>query len=205
MLSWTVSWTDDSVCFHGLRSYWGQWSMLWSRKEKKYLIIFDKYCPIPRFLIATAVYVIFSHLFDHLSEVQIKGVFNGNFRIIYCDFSIATCCGYSLESSCILGNHFNHLVTRTHYKYYLYGKLKRITIKNPFHPLLWIIWAPSWENLSSGFATRVDSNWSAQPQKLGGIEAWNFGFSKYRYYNKHRTTNCEDVQADLRLCCSHMA
>ena len=109
--------------------------MLWSRKEKKYLIIFDKYCPIPRFLIATTVYVIFSHLFDHLSEVQIKGVFNGNFRIIYCDFSIATCCGYSLESSCIVGNHCNHLVTRTHYKYYLYGKLKRITIKNPFHPI----------------------------------------------------------------------
>ena len=29
-----------------------------------------------------------------------------------------------------------------------------------------IIWASSRENLSSGFATRVDSNRSAQPQKL---------------------------------------
>ena len=29
------------------------------------------------------------------------------------------------------------------------------------------IWATSQENLSSGFATRVDLNWSVQPQKLG--------------------------------------
>ena len=29
-----------------------------------------------------------------------------------------------------------------------------------------VIWATSRENLSSGFATRVDSNWPAQPQRL---------------------------------------
>ena len=40
--------------------------------------------------------------------------------------------------------------------------------------------AISQENLSSGFATRVDSNQPAQPQKIGRV--LNFGFSKYRYY-----------------------
>ena len=32
---------------------------------------------------------------------------------------------------------------------------------------VFFIWAPSWENQSSGFATRVDSNRPLQPQKLG--------------------------------------
>ena len=30
----------------------------------------------------------------------------------------------------------------------------------------WLI-EPSQENLSAGFATRIDSNWPVQPQKLG--------------------------------------
>ena len=33
-----------------------------------------------------------------------------------------------------------------------------------------IIWAPSWENLSSGFPTRWDANWPAQLQKLAGLK-----------------------------------
>ena len=62
------------------------------------------------------------------------------------------------------------------------------------------------------------------------LESWNFGISKYRYYTiqaannkgayqtaqmcrliwgfivrQRRLSDCVDAQADLRLCCSHMA
>ena len=45
--------------------------------------------------------------------------------------------------------------------------------KCPYKPLVTVT---SWENLSSGFPTKQDSNRSAQLQRLG------FGYNKYKYY-----------------------
>ena len=45
---------------------------------------------------------------------------------------------------------------------------------------LMLKWATSWENLSLGFATRQDSNWPAQPQRLARV-LW-FAYRNNRYY-----------------------
>ena len=45
------------------------------------------------------------------------------------------------------------------------------------------IWATSRENVSLGFWTRLDSNLPAQ------LEAWNFGYSKYKYYTIKAANN----------------
>ena len=72
-----------------------------------------------------------------------------------------------------------------------------------------IIRASSWENLSSGFATSVDSNRPAQPQMLG--RGLKFQIQKLEVLyslgseQQRRWSDCMDAQADLRLCCSHMA
>ena len=54
------------------------------------------------------------------------------------------------------------------------------------------IWASSQENQSSRFATRVDSNQPAQPQKLASLKFW-FWQVEVLYYS-----GCE--QTDLHLC-----
>ena len=70
-------------------------------------------------------------------------------------------------------------------------------------------WAMPQENLSSVFATRQDTNWPAQLQRPARI-------LKFRIYKlevsfclgseqQRRWSDCADAQADLRLCCSHMA
>ena len=66
-----------------------------------------------------------------------------------------------------------------------------------------IIWASSWENLSSGFATRVDSNRPAQPQKLARV--MKLPTSEISYYlgseQQRCWSDCVDAHADLHLCC----
>ena len=72
-----------------------------------------------------------------------------------------------------------------------------------------IIWASSRENLSSGFATRRDTNRPAQPQKLARV--FKFRLQQVEVLNypgseQHRRwSDCADVQAYLRLCYSHMS
>ena len=68
------------------------------------------------------------------------------------------------------------------------------------------IWASSRENLSSGFATRVVSNRPAQPHRLARVLAIaSRGIILSKQRKQRRWSDCTDVQADLRLCCSHMA
>ena len=62
------------------------------------------------------------------------------------------------------------------------------------------IWASSWENLSSGYPTRSNTNQAVQ------LEAWNFWFREVEglYYlsseNKGADQLCGYRTADLRLC-----
>ena len=69
-------------------------------------------------------------------------------------------------------------------------------------------WASSRENLSSGFATRVDLNRPAQLQRLAGFIKLHINKLEILYYlgseQQRRWSDCADAQADLRLCCSHM-
>ena len=44
-----------------------------------------------------------------------------------------------------------------------------------------LIWAATWENRSSGFPTRSDTN-RAQYSLRSRLEAWNFGYKKKRKY-----------------------
>ena len=59
------------------------------------------------------------------------------------------------------------------------------------------------------FPTRSDSNWPAQLQKLaGGLKFWLQKLEILHYLGseqQRRWSDCADAQADLRLCCSHMA
>ena len=72
-----------------------------------------------------------------------------------------------------------------------------------------VIWAMSRENLSSGFATREDTNRPAQPQKLGRcVKFWIWKLEVlYHLGSKQQRcwSDCADAQADLHLCCWHMA
>ena len=70
-----------------------------------------------------------------------------------------------------------------------------------------IIWATSRENLSSGFATKVDSNWPVQPQKLArGLKFRIYKLKALHYLGaNNKGADCADAQVDLRLCCSQMA
>ena len=111
-------------------------------------------------------------------------------------------------------------MTKRWYKY-----VPRILLIPAFR-LVSLIWAMSQENLSSGFATRYDTNWSPLLQRL----ARGLNFSIYKqevlYYlsseqqrrwsdcaeaqadlseQQRRWSDCTEAQADLRLCCLHMA
>ena len=72
-----------------------------------------------------------------------------------------------------------------------------------------VVWASSRENLSSGFATKVDSNRPAQLQRLArGLKIWLYQVEVLYYpgsKQQNRWSDCADAQADVRLCCSHMA
>ena len=74
-------------------------------------------------------------------------------------------------------------------------------------PLVSYNWASSRENLSSGFATTVDSNRPAQPQKLyRGLKfrIWKLEVLYYLGSEQQRCwSDCADAQADLHLCCAH--
>ena len=83
-------------------------------------------------------------------------------------------------------------------------------------PPVWILWiitirALSWENLSSGFSTRYDSNRPTQRHKLARVlkkPIWQLHVEVLYYLGseqQRRWSDCADVQADLSLCCSHMA
>ena len=68
-------------------------------------------------------------------------------------------------------------------------------------------WASSRENLSLGFATRWDSNRPARLQKIASLEFLDIasrGIILSKQRKQRRWSDCADVQADLRLCCSHM-
>ena len=59
------------------------------------------------------------------------------------------------------------------------------------------------------FATRYDSNQPAQLQRLASIlKFWLHQVEVFYYLGsdqQRRWSDCADAQADLRLCCSHMA
>ena len=71
------------------------------------------------------------------------------------------------------------------------------------------IWASSREKPSSGFATRVELNWPSLPQKLCRDLKFQIYKLEVLYYlvseQQRCWSDCADAQADLRLCCSHMA
>ena len=56
--------------------------------------------------------------------------------------------------------------------------------------------------------TRPDTNWPAQPQKLARVLKFRLSNLEILYClsseQQRRWSDCTDVQADLRLCCSHM-
>ena len=70
-----------------------------------------------------------------------------------------------------------------------------------------LIWVPSRENLSSGFATRYDSNRPAQPHRLATVLRFWIQQVDLLYYlcseQQRCWSDCADAQADMRLCCSH--
>ena len=70
-------------------------------------------------------------------------------------------------------------------------------------------WAPSRENLASGFQTRWDSNRLTQLQKLARVLKFWLQKLEVPYYQgnelQRHWSDCADAQADLHLCCSHMA
>ena len=71
------------------------------------------------------------------------------------------------------------------------------------------IWASSRKNLSSGVATRADSNRPAQLQRLDrGLQFWIQKLEILYYLGSEQQrcwTDSADMKADLCLCCSHMA
>ena len=72
-----------------------------------------------------------------------------------------------------------------------------------------IIRASSRENLSSGFSTRYDSNRPAKQQKLARSLNFRIYKKEVLYYlgseQQRCWSDCADAQADLHLCCLHMA
>ena len=87
------------------------------------------------------------------------------------------------------------------------GGLRSLTVARAED--LYIIWATSRENLSSGFATKLDSNRgssaieTSQSLEISAITSRDITLSRQR--KQRRWSVCADAQADLRLCCSHLA
>ena len=76
---------------------------------------------------------------------------------------------------------------------------------------LWLIAVKSAikPSLSSALVTSYDSNRPAQLQKLARVLKFRLYQVEILYYpgceQQRRWSDCMDAQADLRLCCSHMA
>ena len=68
-------------------------------------------------------------------------------------------------------------------------------------PCSFPIWASPRDSLSSWFATRQDTNRPVQPQKLARVFKLYYPGSE----QQRRWSDCADAQADLHLCCPHMA
>ena len=74
-------------------------------------------------------------------------------------------------------------------------------------------WASSRENLSSGFATREYKNQTGLVSFRDWLKSWycdsltvaSIGTNLSKERKQRRWSYCADAQADLHLCCSHIA
>ena len=85
---------------------------------------------------------------------------------------------------------------------------RTMTQQKHCHGIVSIKWATSRENVSSGIFDHVHSNQPAQLQKLARIlKLWikQVYISYYLSSEQKCWSDCADAQADLRLCCSHIA
>ena len=72
------------------------------------------------------------------------------------------------------------------------------------HMLKQMIWVMSWENLSSGFPTRSDTNWALQLQKMARGMKFRISEVEWLYYLCSENKGADQLRsycaADLRLC-----